>query len=237
MRNIKLYLRQVVLAVGILAFSVIALLPAQSASATDKNPTVLPPNSHAFGATYAEWNSRWWQWAVSTPASQNPVVDTTGEDCAEGQSGKVWYLAGTFGSGSVTRNCTVPTGRALFFPVINSFCAADPGTDPDPAIQRECVSKALAGARGTVEIDGTVVQNLSKYFVDPLTSPIFSLTLPPDNIFGVSAGTYSPAAAGGIYLLLAPLSAGEHLIHFEGSLDDGTTVNVTYHLVVTSHGL
>jgi hypothetical protein len=67
-----------------------------------------------------------------------------------------------------------------------------------------------------------------------LTSPTFSLTLPHDNIFGAPAGTYSPAAAGGIYLLLAPLSAGEHLIHFEGFLDDGTTINVTYHIVVTA---
>jgi hypothetical protein len=233
MRNIKLYLRRVVLAALVLALSVIALLPAQSASATNKNPKVLPPHSHAFGATDAEWNNRWWQWAVSTPKPQNPLVDTTGEHCAEGQSGKVWYLAGTFGpSGPVTRTCTVPTGRALFFPVINSFCAADPGTIQTPLSQRKCASEFLAGARGTAEIDGTAVQNLSNYFVDPLTSPIFSLTLPPNNIFDAPDGTYSPAAAGNIYLLLAPLSAGKHLIHFEGSADNGTTINVTYHLIV-----
>jgi hypothetical protein len=143
------------------ALLAMVVLPAQPASATNENPTVLPPTSHAFGATYAEWNNRWWQWAASTPAPQNPVADTTGEHCEEGQSGRVWYLAGTVGSGSVTRTCTVPTGRALFFPIINSFCAADPGTNPDPAIQRECATKALAGAKGTAEIDGTAAQNLS----------------------------------------------------------------------------
>jgi hypothetical protein len=56
--------------------------------------------------------------------------------------------------------------------------------------------------------------------------------LPPNNIFGAPAGTYSPAAASGIYLLLAPLSPGKHLIQFEGFLEDGTHVKVTYHLVV-----
>ena len=27
------------------------------------NPGILPPNSHAFGASYSEWSARWWQWA------------------------------------------------------------------------------------------------------------------------------------------------------------------------------
>jgi hypothetical protein len=62
----------------VFAVLIFAMLPAQLASATNKNPKVLPPNSHAFGATYAEWNSRWWQWAASTPTPENPVVKTTG---------------------------------------------------------------------------------------------------------------------------------------------------------------
>jgi hypothetical protein len=121
-------------------------------------------------------------------------------------------LAGTFGSGTVERTCTVPAGRALFFPIVNAFFAAEPP-------ERENAAAALTDASGTAEIDGTIVQNLSKeskYFVNPLTSPLFDLTLPENNVFGAPAGTYSAAAAGGIYLMLAPLSPGEHEIHFEG---------------------
>jgi hypothetical protein len=62
----------------VFAVLIFAMLPAQLASATNKNPKVLPPNSHAFGAAYAEWNSRWWQWAASTPTPENSVVETTG---------------------------------------------------------------------------------------------------------------------------------------------------------------
>jgi hypothetical protein len=232
MGNIRLYWRRVVVAAGVLALSMIALLPAQSASATNKNPTVLPPNSAAFGATYAEWNNRWWQWAASVPADRNPVTDTTGEHCAEGQSGRVWFLAGTAGTGSVTRTCTVPAGRAMFFPIVNSLCAADPGTDKDPAIQRQCASDSLKNASGTAEIDGTAVQNLSNYFVDPNTSPTFSLNLPPNNYFGAPPDTYTPAVAGGIYLLLAPLTPGKHLIEFHGSSAAATSIDVTYQLTV-----
>jgi hypothetical protein len=52
---------------------------------------------------------------LSIPAANNHLLDTTGEDCAAAQSSNVWFLVGTFGSGSATRTCTVPTGTALFF--------------------------------------------------------------------------------------------------------------------------
>src|SRR6266404_1942081 len=38
----------------------------------------------------------WWQWALSIPASQNPLLDTTGDKCMVGQRGPIWFLAGTF---------------------------------------------------------------------------------------------------------------------------------------------
>jgi hypothetical protein len=51
------------------------------------NPGVVPPQSHVQGLTYAQWSVRWWQWLLAIPAGQNPTFDTTGEDCAVGQSG------------------------------------------------------------------------------------------------------------------------------------------------------
>ena len=57
----------------------------------------------------------WWQWVLSIPVDENPLLDTTGEKCMVGQSGGVWYLAGTFGAPTVTRDCTVPAGTAFLF--------------------------------------------------------------------------------------------------------------------------
>src|SRR2546427_7156737 len=79
---------------------------ATPALADNPNPGIAPPNSHPHGLTYGEWNGRWWQWALSIPSDVNPVLDTTGVHCAEGQTGKVWFLAGTFG-GAATRTCTI----------------------------------------------------------------------------------------------------------------------------------
>jgi hypothetical protein len=66
----------------------VALIGATVAFAANPNPGVLPPNSHPFGRTYGEWSAKWWQWAVSIPASNSPITDTTGANCAVNQSGK-----------------------------------------------------------------------------------------------------------------------------------------------------
>ena len=73
------------------------------------NPRVLPPQSHPHGKTYGEWAAAWWQWALSIPEAQNPVADATGEFAGLGQSGPVWFLAGTFGN-SAERTVTIPAG-------------------------------------------------------------------------------------------------------------------------------
>jgi hypothetical protein len=88
------------------------------------NPGVQPINSKPHGLSYGEWSARWWQWILSIPAETNPNLDTTGENCGEGQSGHVWYLAGSFGGGPYLRTCTVPTGTSLFFPILNAAFGA-----------------------------------------------------------------------------------------------------------------
>lgn len=162
------------------------------------------------------------------------MLDTTGAHCAVGQSGKVWFLAGTFGNPtSVTRNCTVPAGKALFFPVVNAFCANDPGGSATYNDELACARESMDGASGAAEIDGTPVKPMNhleqRY---RFSSPSFSLMLQSDNAFGAPAGTYTPAAADGIYLMLPPLSAGRHLIHFKGSAAGIAAVEATYHLFV-----
>ena len=157
---------------------------------------------------------------LSIPAANNPLLDTTGEDCAAGHQAKCGFSWGR----PVPGRRRVPVrcdrhGAVLFHR--ECLLRGGSGRGSDPTIERECAAGSLAGATGTVEIDGVAIANLSNYFVDPLTGATFSLTLPTGNIFGAPAGIYEPAAAGGLYLLLAPLPPGEHTIHFAGSLDDG----------------
>lgn len=92
-------------------------------------PVVAPLGSTPEGQAYGRWAAEWWQWALGVPAATNPVLDPDGSFCAERQVGEVWFLAGRFGfdpdfSVPTTRTCTVPTGKSLFFPLINNFAGA-----------------------------------------------------------------------------------------------------------------
>ena len=198
---------------------------------------VLPPDSNAYGNTYGEWSARWWQWVLSIPEATNPNLDPTGAHCAEGQAGPVWFLAGTFG-GSAIRACTVPAERALFFPLLNAaFGAATfdcAPTTPDVPCEVEVLRAAAAAVVDnptTLEasVDGVPLQDLSAYRVP---SPVFSLTLPEGAVLGLPSGTFAPMVSDGYWLMLAPLPAGAHIIHFKGVSNSGFEVEVTYTLTV-----
>jgi hypothetical protein len=233
--------------------SLMAAWPALGGKANLGNPGIIPPQAVPFGQTYGEWGAKWWQWALSIPAASNPVADTTGEFAAVGQSGPVWFLAGDFG-GAVVRTITVPAGKGLFFPILNQsifwYPANDPN-DPVPPLDQpyfdgsttwptmEAFIRALAA--GTIdnavglacEIDGRSVKNLQAYRCQ---SPVFMGEFPEGNLFGydvaVDGTTYGPAVDDGIYLMLAPLSAGKHTIRVMGGSGPSFRLEVTYHLTV-----
>ena len=208
--------------------------------AGSNNPRIAPIQSHPHGNTYGEWAAEWWQWALETPASVNPVLDMTGEFCAEGQRGHVWFLAGTFGYGEVERECTVPSGTSLFFPLINSFYGAflndSPETRTEEYIRQEVHCETPTEL--VAEIDGVEVKNPFQYVEQ---SPLFDVQLPEDNIFGVDESLVpqlllSPSVDEGFYLFLPPLPPGEHVIHWSASWScpyGDFTEDATYNLTVS----
>lgn len=205
------------------------LAVAPSGAVAKASSPVLPPTAHPHGQSYSAWAADWWQWALEQPTATNPLVDPTGANCAEGQGGKVWFLAGTTESGAVTRSCTVPAGTTLLFPVVNAFTCVDPGAE-NPGV--EALRDQLAYVRDatglTAAIDGVQVRNLRSYYEE---SEVFSVTLPSDNPFGAAEGTYGPCVDAGYYLAVRPLPPGEHAIHFGGTVG-GVVVDVTYEITV-----
>ena len=204
----------------------------------DSNPGVMPHSSNAFGKDCGEWAAMWWQWDLSIPADGNPGRDETGENAARGQSGHVWFLAGISGAeGTVTRNVTVPTGTALFFPIytyawVNTPEFGDPEWSPEQeaAVRGQAATIVEGAADGvTAEVDGRPVSNLATYRCR--NDEPFLVDMPDGNLFGIPAGTYGPSITDGYFLMLAPLSRGQHTIHFR-SVVDSLVQDVTYHLTV-----
>jgi hypothetical protein len=209
----------------------------------NQNPGVLPPNSHSHGMSYGEWGDAWWQWALSIPSDVNPINDPTGADAAIGQTGQVWFLAGTSG-GIANRTITVPAGQALFFPIVNQIWVntpqlGDPEWSPDQeAYARElCAMVIDAVTCMHCEIDRKPVKNLDAYRCPTPVGEAFMVTVPEGNLFGVPADTYGPSVQDGIYLMLAPLSAGHHTIHLTAKVGPTSpfgafSLDVTYHITV-----
>lgn len=150
---------------------------------------------------------------LSEPPASNPAIDQTGKNCGQNQNGPVWFLAGTTG-GSVTRSCTIPAEKSILFPIINSECSysEDPTlkTASDLAQCAKVQNNPSTNLQAT--LDGVPIQQLDKYRV---TSPLFNLTFPSNNIFGSPVGT-TQAVADGWYVFLHPLTPGKHELHFSG---------------------
>jgi len=201
------------------------------------NPKILPVKADAFGQSYGAWSAAWWQWSLSIPADHNPSLDATGADAAQGQSGHVWFLAGIFGAGgSVERTVTIPAGKALFLPIYNVVEINAPQLgDPPWSAARELELRQLAAdsiesvTDLSADIDGRPVVDLASYRVQD-DGP-FNVDLPDNNVFDVPADTYGPSVSDGYFLMLAPLPAGKHTIHFS-STAGGVTQEVTYYLSV-----
>ncbi len=203
---------------------------------------VIPRDANAYGNSYGEWSAQWIQWALSIPAATNPVADTTGAHCGEGQAGPVWFLAGTFSGAAVTRNCNVPAGKALFFPLESGAFGAGvfdceptaPGVACNLATLRMAAAASMDAVTLEASLDGKPLDDLHDQRVQ---SPVLTLTYPPGAVVpGVAQGTYAPNVVDGYWLMLAPLRAGAHTLHFKsrvtGGVFAGTVVEVTYHLTV-----
>jgi hypothetical protein len=194
-------------------------------SSMSSTPTPFPVDILQYNLTYGEWTARWWQWLVSIPEDRNPAADETGENCGEGQSGPVWFLAGTFGGLNV-RNCDIPAGKYIMFPVINAECsyAEYPDLRTEPELRSCAVSSNDGVTELMVTIDGQAI-NESQLRSYRVQSPLFNLTLSENNIFGLPPST-TQAVSDGFWVILPPLGPGQHEIHFRGALVDFTTESV-----------
>jgi len=182
--------------------------------AADSPVEPIPPDD-----TYKELAAEWWQWAAVLPADEDhPLIADGKMDCGLGQAGDVWFLGGTFSeSGVANRECKVPGGKALFFPIVNVMCSPLTGDDPNTLL--ECAENPTVPEGFEFQmnplfatIDGQEVGNLEDYYT--LSEETFTITLPPPpNIFGTWQG-----ATSGYYLLLPPLSKGWHEITFAGEI-------------------
>jgi hypothetical protein len=223
------------------SFMFFAALPIAALAEDGLTSKVIAPDVVIAGRTYGEWSAAWWQWALSIKASAHPLFDKG--NCGTEQTGQVFFLGGKFcTTGDTTcnasvanRQCKVPRGKNLFFPIVNSVNSPPP---PDTINNfRIGVQGVIDGAtKLEVDLDGNSLKDLRAFRIQ---SSVFDFTLPNDNVLTASgqpvpAGTYFTAVDDGVYVMLQPLSPGSHLLHFTGSFPAfNFSLDITYHLKVS----
>src|SRR6188768_1231986 len=108
-------------------FACLSLLATSMPQAAESAASVASPELNVAGKSQAQWSEEWWKWAASFDDDESPIIDRSGDLCASGQQGSVWFLAGVYGSAPVKRECTIPADKWIFFPIVNYVVASASG--------------------------------------------------------------------------------------------------------------
>jgi hypothetical protein len=195
---------------GLAFASALTSMSAPAANLVGGADAVVGPDVPVHDATQGIWSVRWWQWAASFSYEDSPIADRTGELCAAGQQGPVWFLAGVYGSSPVLRSCVVPAGKFLFFPIVNFVVSSNP-RGPSSCQSVVATAKEMTDYADdlTLIVDGEEVRNLESF--RQVSPQCFNLG---ERI----QQNVSPTAANGYFVMLRPLSPGRHVIKWGGAL-------------------
>jgi hypothetical protein len=128
----------------------------------------------------------------------------------------------------VTRIGRIPAGKSLFFPMgnlVNDWPCPDPTFKPDPGESMEQFLQRWGNiyldyfvpdtSQLFAEVDGVPLTNLSSYRA---TSPMFMFkgdsTLADIQYDTCITGDLQPGVSVGYWIWLAPLTPGQHTLHF-----------------------
>jgi hypothetical protein len=216
--------------------------PTTDLQVTDRgnaNSKVFPPLAHPYGMSYTEWSKIWFKQFLLFDCEVHPWQNPGAELFYT--SGPVYMTAGIPAVGGST-SIIIPHGKALLFPLVNILndypCPAEWNFEPAPGqsledfLTQPVIEILSVVSDLSVTIDGDEVSNLDSY---KFITDLFWFTANPD-----LAGCFDPCVTGGsqpgvadgYYVMLKPLSKGQHVVHYHmvnsawGGVQDGT-YNIT----------
>jgi hypothetical protein len=205
------------------------------------NTLVYPLTANPQGVSYTIWTEKWWTWLLNQDCSNNAFADSVGTKAGVNQSGSVYFLTGSPKVGAI-RNVTIPSGKDVFFPIMNTIWDYPcPDTSFHPAPGETLEHLLQTGAKDgmdrvtgiQVTLDGVQLANASSYRV---TTNLFNFT--GNAAFSACfdpciTGTSQPAVSDGYWVMLKALPKGSHKLSFHGEVTAWNWVqDVTYNLTV-----
>jgi len=157
----------------------------------DNKVKIFPPDG--------QLTADWWKWVIAIPSEINPLLDETGDNCDVNQQGPVWFLVGTPGdttignltTGDAERDCVIPEGKKILFPIFNTFCSElndeatirnitgiPAGPIPEPQLEeglRQCTADIINSVDILeASIDGKNITNFEKFRVESIIYNYYS---------------------------------------------------------------
>jgi hypothetical protein len=240
----------------IMSLTVVPGLNFVRAQGTD--PYTFPVNSSPYGIPYKDWTAKWAAWLDAIPKSHNwdfknaPGVKYVPEDCSYRQdpASPVFFLpwVGPAQGATATMTCVVPQNKAILISV-------DAGTSDysDPTVKTKTPTELIKIVSKSNVYPNEFHAILDGHPLDlindeahKVTSDLFNLTLPKDNVWGEPEGP-DKAITQGWWIMLKPLPPGQHTVHYTTGYRDSRSdptippgqgnlapyiQDVTYHLIV-----
>jgi hypothetical protein len=204
-----------------LAF-IILFSPSVVAYGISSTPQFYLKDSSPYGTPYADWIKKWWQWNVSVPKAEHPQTNPK-TVCATKVSGQVSFIAQSY-QGPQHYSCTIPAKNAIMVPISTGSCTSIEAHSTKLADLVNCASNGDQHLTFKATLDGVRLNNLENNYA---TTNLFDMTLPNNNFEDLKGGTY-PTGAGGYFVFLKPLPAGEHNLHVTARVLNPTDPSFNY---------
>lgn len=235
----QIFLVLLCLALAAFVLPATSLAQGPGPQAPDAQPGVVAPKQLVFGKSYSEWSAEWYEWQFAIPVSLHPANDPTGTNCKRSENYPVFFLSGSMTSDPVTRACKVSASKPILIPLLTAECSNVQYGDlgKNGKLRAKCASDIIDGL-GTdtlkASLDGATLKHLTRF---RFASPKYKFTMPAqDNLLGLDGVTSGRSNANGYFLMLEPLSAGTHTVHWEAALTSGPKAgfsqSITYTLEV-----
>lgn len=188
-----------------------------------------------YGKSYEDWTVLWWKWLMEIPKKINPTRDMNGSNAHRHQQrSDMLFLCQTM-EGSCPepkRNISLPTGKAIFMPIINWISISDVDGKSDEELVKKAKEKIDEVANLELRINDLPIDaDLRKLRV---STGVFEHILPKDNIFDLPSECpiVRRFVSDGYWIFLKPL-VSSMILSSHGACSTGITqIGVTYNIQI-----
>lgn len=204
------------------SLTLVLMLSTTTLAAPTRKAAVYSPSAHVNGASLVDLAIAWGDWGWQS-AETNPLLNPR---CEASGIGKIWFAPVSIGEAQEL-DCTLPPGAKLLITPGGYECSTAEGNGETLEELTECAETNFTNeiCCAQVIIDGVELTNLDPY---EFTTP--GQVLDGPNLFGPDP---TLSVERGWYILLRPMSVGEHEVFiYDEAPNFGLVFSTTMHITV-----